>query len=257
MAAHANTLSLTGRTRRLAARLRLMAQYLADPDEMGPATLPVSPARRPIVLLHGFGSSKHMLRPLQAHLRRTTGRVVVRVGVSSGREDLRVSARRVEGVLRQLARSPEFEYADVVGHSMGGLVATYLLKRIDCGQRIRNVVTLGTPHRGTPVAFAGLVLLGFFSNAIWQMLPGSSLVRDLEWTPVPEGSELISISGAYDMLVPESCTQLTPLPGHRNIRCSALNHMQLLFSRPAMRVLRRAVSTPAKPEAIVDERAAA
>jgi triacylglycerol lipase len=257
MVLRTNFSSLTGRTRRWASRLRLMAQVLADPDDLEATSVPASPARRPIVLLHGFGSSKRMLRPLQSHLRRTTGRVVVSVSISSGREDLRESARRVQAVVEQLARSPEFEYADVVGHSMGGLVATYLLKRIDCGARVRNVVTLGTPHRGAPMAFVGVVVMGLFCEAIWQLLPGSSLVRELKWTPVPEGCELISIAGAEDMLVPESFTQLTPLPGHRNIRCNRADHLQLLFSRPAMRELRSAVRAATNREAMVNEGAAA
>lgn len=252
----ARTLSIRGRARRAASRLGLMIRHLANPDEMGPATLPVHPARRPILLLHGFGSSKRMLRPLQAHLRRTTGRVVVRVGVSSGREDLRASARRVEAVLANLARSPEFEYADVIGHSMGGLVATYLLKRVDGGRRIRNVVTLGTPHRGTPTAFVGVLIVGFFCEAVWQMLPDSSFVRELKWTPVPEGSELISIGGAYDMLVPASYTELAPLPGHRNLRCDSADHMQLLFSRPALRALCGALGVRSKVEPLSYQSAA-
>lgn len=232
------------RTHKLGSRLKLMAGYLAAPGETGPATMPMSPARRPILLLHGFGSSRRILSPLQAHLRKTTGRVVIRMGISAGREDLRESARRVEQVLESLAQSPEFEYADVVGHSMGGLVATYLLKQVDRGRRVRNVVTLGTPHRGTPSAFLGVLFLGLFSDAVWQMLPNSSFVRELKWHPVPEGSQLISIAGAHDMLVPESFTQLAPLPGHRNVRCDAANHVKLLFSRPTMRLLHVALARP-------------
>ena len=144
-------------------------------------------------------------------------------------------------MIERLAESPDFEYADVVAHSMGGLVGTYLLKKLDRGRRVRNVVTLGTPHRGTPAAFLGVVALGGFCEALWQMLPNSSLIRELKWMPVPNGSQIISISGAYDLLVPESYTRLSPLPGHRNVRCENVNHVQLLFSRPTMRLLRKAL----------------
>ncbi|MFL5336103.1 MAG: lipase family alpha/beta hydrolase [Geminicoccaceae bacterium] len=40
----------------------------------------------------------------------------------------------------------------LVGHSMGGLDARYAGSRLDRGRRISHVVTLGTPHRGTPLA---------------------------------------------------------------------------------------------------------
>ncbi|MCB1859179.1 MAG: alpha/beta fold hydrolase [Gammaproteobacteria bacterium] len=40
----------------------------------------------------------------------------------------------------------------LVGHSMGGLDSRYVAAMYDPGRRVRSVVTLGTPHHGTPVA---------------------------------------------------------------------------------------------------------
>jgi pimeloyl-ACP methyl ester carboxylesterase len=93
-----------------------------------------SDASRPVLLLHGFASSPRVLAPLERHLRRALGREVVRMRLSAGRQDLRASAHEVQRLLERLARSDAFEYADVVGHSMGGLIAAYLLKKLDRGQ---------------------------------------------------------------------------------------------------------------------------
>lgn len=40
----------------------------------------------------------------------------------------------------------------LIGHSMGGLDARFLCAELDPGRRVRGVVTLSTPHRGSPVA---------------------------------------------------------------------------------------------------------
>ena len=40
----------------------------------------------------------------------------------------------------------------LVGHSMGGLDARFLARERDPRRRVRTVVTVGTPHRGSPVA---------------------------------------------------------------------------------------------------------
>jgi len=40
----------------------------------------------------------------------------------------------------------------LIAHSMGGLDSRYVAHALDAQQRIRNLITIGTPHRGTPVA---------------------------------------------------------------------------------------------------------
>ena len=40
----------------------------------------------------------------------------------------------------------------LIAHSMGGLDSRYVAHTLDPQQRIRSVITIGTPHRGTPVA---------------------------------------------------------------------------------------------------------
>jgi len=40
----------------------------------------------------------------------------------------------------------------VVGHSMGGLDARHMISRLGMDAQVQTLVTLGTPHRGSPVA---------------------------------------------------------------------------------------------------------
>ena len=41
---------------------------------------------------------------------------------------------------------------DLIAHSMGGLDARYALAHFGLASRVRSLVTVGTPHRGTPIA---------------------------------------------------------------------------------------------------------
>lgn len=44
------------------------------------------------------------------------------------------------------------ERVDLIAHSMGGLDARYALAHLGLAARVRSLVTVGTPHRGTPLA---------------------------------------------------------------------------------------------------------
>ncbi len=191
-------------------------------------------AHRPILLVHGFASSAAMLAPLARHLSRTLRRRVIRVQLSAGRDDLRRSAAALQRVLSLHAAHPDFEHADIVAHSMGGLTATYLLKKLDRGRHVRSVVTLGTPHRGAPLAGLGVLLLGALSRALWQMVPGSGLLRELRQLDAPRGSRIVSIAGTSDWLVPNRFSRLDATPAHRNLSLPGLSHCALLVARAAL-----------------------
>jgi pimeloyl-ACP methyl ester carboxylesterase len=198
--------------------------------------------RAPILLLHGLGASSRVLDPLARYLERELKRPIVRLRL--GRRlplhlgDVRRTAKRVQEEIERLAQRSGFAYVDVVGHSLGGLVATYCLKVLDRGRRVRRVVTLGTPHRGTPLALLGACLLGAVSRAIWQMIPGSPLLRELALRPVPIGSEIVALGSDADRVVPPRSSRP---PSDTRMRCAALaglGHVEFLTSRVAFRAVR-------------------
>lgn len=58
---------------------------------------------------------------------------------------------RAGRLARQLSRLPHRRLV-LVGHSMGGLDARLVASRFDPERRVRTVVTIGTPHAGSPAA---------------------------------------------------------------------------------------------------------
>jgi triacylglycerol lipase len=59
--------------------------------------------------------------------------------------------RRAGRLAHQLSRLPHRRLV-LVGHSMGGLDARLVASRLDPERRVRTVVTIGTPHGGSPAA---------------------------------------------------------------------------------------------------------
>ncbi len=193
----------------------------------------------PVVVLHGFACPRIVMRPLAQHLALALGRPVWRPQLGAGLFDIRDDAIQLQEELEVLLLECGAPHADLVGHSMGGLVATYLLKYLDLGARVRRVVTLGTPHRGTPAAGPGAALLGLFSPALSQMLPRSDLLAELAVQPVPRGCEVVSLAGGEDLLVPPHCAEVAPAPGQWNTRVPSVDHFGLSHDPTSLALVAR------------------
>jgi len=168
-----------------------------------------APGAPPVLVIHGYLATKGSLHLLEEQLARR-GHVVMsfRFGpIPINLGDIRSSAdhvaQKVESIIAQTAVSQ----VDVVGHSMGGLVALYYVKRLGGGRRVRRLVLLGTPARGTWSALLGLFTapLGLASL---QLLPGSPFLRELTETPLPPGVDVVSIGAVRDWLAPLASTVL-------------------------------------------------
>ena len=60
-------------------------------------------------------------------------------------------AVRARELARQVTRI-DADRVNIVAHSMGGLDARYAISRLGMSSKVASLVTLGTPHRGTPLA---------------------------------------------------------------------------------------------------------
>jgi hypothetical protein len=125
---------------------------------------------------------------------------------------------------------------------MGGLTATYLLKALDRGRRLRSVVTLGTPQQGTPLARLGALVLGRESQAVWQMLPGCPFIEELASLGTPPRSRLVSIAGGRDWIVPQHSARVRRRAGQINRTLPDVGHTEMLVRREVFEVVESAIS---------------
>ncbi|HSF03220.1 MAG TPA: alpha/beta fold hydrolase, partial [Solirubrobacterales bacterium] len=82
----------------------------------------------PVFLVQGFGSSVAVLRPLERRVRRI-GRAAFCPCPPLGLGDIRDAAEVLYEAIERTAAASPFGRADVVGHSMGGLVTLGLAAR--------------------------------------------------------------------------------------------------------------------------------
>ena len=109
-------------------------------------------ANAPVILVHGFMNAGFVFYKMKRFLE-TQGLechapslkpVDAGNGVESWSEQLQQFIREKYG--------PEQDIS-LVGFSMGGIVARYYAQHLEKHERIRNLVTIATPHQGTRMAY--------------------------------------------------------------------------------------------------------
>ena len=179
--------------------------------------------RPPVLLIHGYLATRGSLQLLERRLT-DMGHLVLtyRLGLlHTG--DISESAALIARKIESIAAQTSLDRMDIVGHSMGGLVGLYYLKRLGGRRRVRRLIMLGTPTSGTWSALLG-VAVAPFGRASLQLLPDSAFLRDLEQGSLPQGVEIISVAGDRDRVAPTSTTHLA---GVRHISVPT-NHAGLL-----------------------------
>ena len=191
-----------------------------------------------ILLLHGLGGTPRMLHPMRNYLRRELARPALDLALGVGFGDIRDAAIRVH---RELVEQ-RVRRCDVIGYSMGGLVAAYLLKCLDQGRCIRRVVTIGTPHRGVPCLSEWWWLLVRWARSAHQMRAGSEFLDQLLRMPPPAGTSILSVAGSEDSIVPPDAAHLEGA-GYRNLVVPGLDHWTLPTSRRVFRCVKEVLQS--------------
>lgn len=153
--------------------------------------------------------------------------------------DVRRSARRVARKAEFVLEETGADGIDVVGHSLGGIILRYYVERLGGHRVVRNLVTLGTPHRGTLAS-----ALGWPFAAMRQIVYDSPFLRELNGSFRQNGTRYTSIYSAAD----EACLPFWSchFPGARNRMLWACGHLGLLVHPGAYRWVREALETPGK-----------
>ncbi len=202
-----------------------VAVALSAARPMGFLGLPVSVGKsrgpRPIVVVHGYLMNRANFLVLGqrltcAGLGPITGFEYWSLGKTSS------AARRLGAYVERVCAATGADEVDLIGHSMGGMVCRYFVSLAGGGERVRNLITLGSPHAGTDVSGFG------FGRPKRELYPGSSLLDRLESAPVPPETRITSIWSRSDALVPAVAADLR---GVEQVVFDDLGHLSLLASR--------------------------
>ena len=204
-----------------------------------------SPDRPPVLLVHGFMGTRGALFLLESRLR-ADGFHVFSINLGTlNIQDIRKSAFQIHLAVEKImaATGGRVRKIDIIGHSMGGLIALYYLKYMGGDEHVRKLVTLGTPYKGTWISLLGVTLLGSLSPSTWQMLPGSYFLRMLEAVPPPPSVEWTSVIARYDALCPPGTARISPGSNYD----LPIGHAGLVLSADVSRVLKRVLRRDHQP----------
>lgn len=118
---------------------------------------PATPRNRPlpVVLVHGlFGFDQIGVSGVKLHYFRGIVDHLATLGCHAHAVRLPRAAsvpERAQILAEKLSALPH-DRIDIIAHSLGGLDARYALAHLGLAARVRSLVTIGTPHRGTPLA---------------------------------------------------------------------------------------------------------
>jgi triacylglycerol lipase len=185
----------------VAALVAVLVLRVVNPARRHPDTPPPQDRPGPVLLVPGYGGSRDALTVLAARIRATGRQAEVLALPGDGTGDLTLQAQVLQAAAAQaLARGAPS--VDVVGYSAGGVVARVWVAQHGGGATARRVITLGAPLHGTQLAAIGASLgTGACPPACQQLIPGSTLLADLDRTPLPAGLPWLSLWTANDETV--------------------------------------------------------
>jgi pimeloyl-ACP methyl ester carboxylesterase len=146
-------------------------------------------------------------------------------------DDIPTFAHHLSTSIDTLCRLSGAKTVDIVGHSMGGVVAGWSAKHLDPHHRIRRIVTLGTPWKGTRVHILG------FGKQCHALAPDSPVIKAI----AEPTTQVTSIWSPQDAIVLPS--ENTIIPGISSVEIPNVGHMGMLLHGGVFRAVFQALQT--------------
>jgi triacylglycerol lipase len=200
---------------------------------------------RPVLLLHGFFGTRRVLDVFEHRLRRD-GYCVWSINLGGlfdayNTRGIDECAEKVRDKVERLYERYQLGPLSIIGHSKGGLIGRYYVKRLGGDRRVKNLITLGTPHNGTPTAYLGCAAIGLVAKSVWQMTPMSPFIRRLKIGAFPRQVRFVSIYSKLDRASPFPCCILEDNRQENllNIEVPGVTHREFIYKRAVYEIVRR------------------
>lgn len=197
-------------------------------------------AKPPVVLLHGFIDNRSVFVLLRRNLAQHGRPHIESLNYSPLTCDIRTAAELLGRHIEEICERTGQDRVDIVGHSLGGLIARYYVQRLGGDMHVRTLVTLGTPHSGTRVA-----PLMNAHPIVRQMRPDSEVIEELR-KPAPDcRTRFVSFWSDLDQLMDPLETACVDHPDllAQNVRVSGVGHLALPVHPAVATGIRQALDT--------------
>lgn len=174
--------------------------------------------RRPILMIHGYAQARSNFWLLGPRLRSAGLGPLYAMNLKPMSAGIERHAEDVSRRIDEIMQATGAKQVDVVAHSMGGVVARLAEARKE--HRIRRLVTIGTPHRGTRTAVLALGRSGH------DLCIGGPVLATL---PPPPRGMIVAISSTHDaVVVPPEHARIGELG--RDVVVEGVGHLAMLLN---------------------------
>lgn len=194
-----------------------------------------APAKLPVLLLHGVMVNDGVWLRLRRFLLHHGIAPVYTLNYGPPLADIEWFAEQLDTRIKNIRAATGAEQVVLVAQSMGGLVARAYLRRFG-GQRVAKLITIGTPHHGSVLAYC------FPGQSLAQMRPGNAWLLELncdEASPAPAPIE--SIWSRHDSMVAPQRSSV--LACAENIALIGIAHNALVGDPNVMKLVLQAIET--------------
>ncbi|WP_321531315.1 alpha/beta fold hydrolase [uncultured Desulfuromonas sp.] len=207
-----------------------LASLLIYPLGLQNSKYPQRAKERPIVLLiHGLYLNRASSFYLQKRLKQGE-RHIITLNLPPWRE-VETLTECIDRVVHTLRQDDFTGSIDLVGHSLGGLIARNYVQRRGGDKHIRRCITVGAPHFGSKLVPFSI------SKTARQLAPDSLFIEQLSQSEWPESVDFYSIFSPLDNIVlPPGRSKH---PAACNIEIANSGHVTLWYHTQTIRHLRQ------------------
>ncbi len=190
--------------------------WCLKPESVGDGT--------PVVLVHGLYHNASAWLVMRRRLKKAGYGNLHTYQYNSFTKDFDTAVDGLAEKLDQLLGTRPDGKVVLIGHSLGGLVCRRVAGDPKYNQRVACMVALGSPHRGSELAWFG------GNRMARDLIPGRRIPRMVEEVPDPACPKLAIYSLVDDFVFPLPMLQ-PGRPGWQERVCSPMGHVWMLYSR--------------------------
>lgn len=201
-------------------------------------------ATRPVMLIYGLGATRRTMDILEERLTRDgyqtfsidLGGFAGTFNTNSIEELGKLVHKKIESYYKKYKIRGRLS---IIGHSKGGLIGHYYLKKLARKDRVKTLITLGTPHQGNPWAqIASYTPLRWVLKSIPQMSPTNVFIKDLLDLDFPKKIKVYSIYSKDDIVCPFPISVLPETKSVANIEIYGISHSEFLIKKTVYQAIR-------------------
>lgn len=174
----------------------------------------------PVLLLHGLFDNQASWFWFKWQLKNRGIKNVITINLSSWHSEevlTELLSKRIDELRHQLGVNK----VNLVGHSMGGIIARNYIQLRGGESKVARLICLGSPHAGSKLATFSVSPLGK------HLIPNSAFMQRLNSAPAPEQVDTTNIYTKKDnMVMPNNSCRLE---WAKNIELDGMGHTSLIY----------------------------